>query len=70
MLSRDGLSLSPCEGIGNKISLHEAEEIAGLLIARKAAEEEEEERVRTHLSSHFIPIGKDVLIDGSGLRVL
>lgn len=70
MLSGDGLSLSPCEGIGNEISRNEAEEIAGLLIARKAAEEEEEERVRTHLSSHSIPIGKDVLIDGTGVRVL
>jgi uncharacterized protein len=70
MLSRDGLSLSPCEGIGNEISLNKAEEIAGLLIARNAAEKEEEERVRTHLSSHSIPIGKDVLIDGTGIRVL
>ena len=70
MLSRDGLSLSPCEGIGNEISRNEAEEIAGLLIARKAAEEEEEERVRTDLSSHSIPVGKDVLIDGTGVRVI
>lgn len=70
MLSGEKLSLSPCRGIGRKISQRKADEIAGLLIARSAAEQEEEERVRTILSSHTIPAGKNVLVDGTGIRVL
>jgi uncharacterized protein len=70
MLSGNRLSLSPCKGLGRKVSDHEAEEIAELLIARCAAEHEEEERVRTVLSSHSIPAGRNVLVDGTGVRVL
>jgi len=70
MLSGERLSLSPCRGIGREISQREADEIAGLLIARSVAEQEEEERVRTILSSHTIPAGKNVMVDGTGVRVL
>jgi hypothetical protein len=70
MLSGDMLTLSPCKGIGREISQHEAEEIAGLLIERRAAEQEEEERVRNILSSHSLPAGKNFLVDGTGVRVL
>jgi hypothetical protein len=70
MLSGERLSLSPCRGIGREIPHREADEIAGLLIARSAAEQEEEERVRAILSSQNIPAGKNVLVDGTGIRVL
>jgi Fe-S-cluster containining protein len=70
MLSGDSLSLSPCNGFGGELSEDEAEEIAGLLIARRDAEQEEEERVRVILSSQSIPAGKNVLVDGTGIRVL
>ena len=53
-----------------EISPNGAEEIAGLLIARRTAEHEEEERIRLILSSHSIPAGKNVLVDGTGVRVL
>jgi hypothetical protein len=70
MLSEDGLSVSPCMGIGRNLSHRESEVMAGLLIARSIAEKEEEERVRVILSSHSVPAGKDVHLDGSGVRVL
>lgn len=70
LLSGERLSISPCRGIGREISEREAEEIAGLLIERRVAEQEEEERVRKILSSHSIPAGKNVLVDGTGVRVL
>jgi hypothetical protein len=70
MLSGNNLSISPCKGIGKEISPHNAEEIAGLLMARRTAEQEEEGRIRLILSSRSLPVGKDVLIDGTGVRVL
>jgi hypothetical protein len=70
MLSGDRLSIFPCKGIGKEISPRGAEEIAGLLIARRTAEHEEEERIRLILSSHSIPAGKNVIVDGTGVRVL
>jgi hypothetical protein len=70
MLSGERLSISVCRGIGREISDRESAEIAGLLIARKSAEHEEEEQVRAILSSHSLPAGKNVLVDGTGVRVL
>ncbi len=70
MLSGDSLSLFPCNGIGGELSEDEAEEIASLLIARRDAEQEEEEQVRAILSSRSIPAGKNVLVDRTGIRVL
>jgi hypothetical protein len=70
MLSGDDLVIAPCEGLGSALTLEEARDLADLLIARKDAEREEEERVRNVLSSRTIPPGKKVLVDGTGIVVL
>ena len=70
MLSGEDLFISPCKGIGGEITYDEAERIAGLLISRRIAEQEEEEQIRNVLSSSDIPAARDVLIDGTGVRVL
>jgi uncharacterized protein len=70
MLSGDRLAVFPCKGIGREVSLGNSLEIARLLIARWTAEQEEEERVRAVLSSESIPPGRDILVDGMGIRVL
>lgn len=70
VLSENGLSHSLCKGIGGALSHRESEKIAELLIARYAAEQKEEEQVRSILTSRAIPAGKNVLVDGTGVRVL
>jgi len=70
MLSGEDLMVFPCRGIGGTLSEGAAWEIAGRLLARNLAEKEEEERVRTLLSSNRIPAGAEVLIDGTGMRIL
>jgi len=70
MLSGDRVVVSPCRGIGQDMAEHGALEMADLLLARRAAEQAEEERVRGILSSHPFPAGEDVLVDGTGVRVL
>jgi hypothetical protein len=70
MLSKEGLFISPCKGIGGEITSDESESIAGLLMARMSAEQEEERRIQAVLSSSSIPADREVLIDGTGVRVL
>jgi hypothetical protein len=70
MLDDDHLMISPCEGIGQDISKVEAGHLAVLLIQRRQEEQQEEEMVRNVLSTAGIPLGKRVLIDSRGVRVL
>ena len=70
MLEGERLLVSACPGIGGEISADEAWELAGLLLDRKRAEQQEEERVRRVLSSARIPPGCRVLVDGRGVTVL
>lgn len=70
MLSGEELAISPCRGIGQEISYDEAMEIAGFVIARRAAEQEEEDRIRALLSSIHLPRGAEIVIDETGVRVL
>lgn len=70
MLEGGSLRVFPCPGIGTPVERTEAEEMAGLLLARREAEEEEERRIRNVLKTVSIPEGKQVLIDGEGMKVL
>jgi len=70
MLDNEHLIVSHCPGIGGKISRKEAWDLAGLLLERRRAELTEEERVRQVLSVCRIPPGCQVLVDGTGLKVL
>jgi Fe-S-cluster containining protein len=70
MLDDDELRVSACEGLGKAITVKDADELANLLIRRRAEEREEEERVREILASVPVPEGKRVLIDGRGLTVI
>jgi hypothetical protein len=70
MLDNGRLVVSPCPGIGGKMSWEEAWDLAGLLLERRRAEQTEEEKVRHVLSACRIPAGCRVLIDGRGVKVL
>lgn len=70
MLSGTDLMVSPCRGIGRRLSDDEAWDIAGFLIARRDAEQREEDHVRALLSTRHIPAGAEVWFDSTGMRVL
>ncbi|NYT17852.1 MAG: YkgJ family cysteine cluster protein, partial [Methanomicrobiales archaeon] len=70
MLEGERLLVSACPGIGGEISVGEAWELAGLLMDRKRAEQQEEEWIRQVLSAVRIPPGCRVLVDGRGVTVL
>ena len=70
MLEGDRLKVSACQGLGGDISGQEAWELAGLLLERSRAEQQEEERIRRVLAAAPIPPGCRVLVDGRGVKVL
>jgi Fe-S-cluster containining protein len=70
MLEGGSLRVSACPGIGGDITAEKAWELAGLLMERRRAEQQEEERVRRILATARIPRGCRVLVDGRGLKVL
>jgi Fe-S-cluster containining protein len=70
MLDGGRLRVSACPGIGGNISAHQAWKLAGLLLERRRAEQQEEERIRRVLATACIPPGCRVLVDGRGVKVL
>ncbi len=69
MLEGTRLVVSDCPGIGGEISLEDAWELAGLLLQRRRAEQNEEEQVRRILATSPIPPGCRVVVDGRGVKV-
>jgi len=70
MLEGQRLRVSACPGIGGDITAEKAWELAGLLLERRRAEQQEEERIRRILATARIPPGRRVLVDGRGVKVL
>ena len=70
MLDGTRLIVSACPGIGGEISPEDAWELAGLILQRRSAEQDEEEQIRRVLSAARIPPGCRVLVDGRGVKVL
>lgn len=70
MLEGEELLISECPGVGSPLSPGEARTIACLLIRRQAAEHREEERIRAHFVRDALPVGRRVVIDSEGVKVL
>ena len=67
MLDGERLVTSECPGLGAPILEHEARALAADLLARRAAEEEEAERVRCVIMSAELPPEGTVVIDAEGV---
>jgi hypothetical protein len=70
MLHGDELIVSECPGIGAPMTTEEAERIARELLARRIAEELDDEAIRTQLDKSRVPAGARAVIDSEGLKVL
>lgn len=68
MLDDAGLSLHPCEGAGTMGETEGALDIAFDLCRRREYEQDQEDKIRTVLSSHAIPAGRPVVIDSEGIK--
>ncbi|MEN6341968.1 MAG: YkgJ family cysteine cluster protein [Methanospirillum sp.] len=67
MLDDDELVVSECPGLGTPISKDDARALAADLLARRAAEEDEGERVRRVVISAELPPDGTVVIDAEGV---
>jgi len=67
MLDGDTLLTFPCPGLGSPTGPEEARALARDLLARRAAEQEQEERIRRAFS--MLPQGKGrLVVDGEGVK--
>lgn len=67
MLDGDTLLTFPCPGLGSPVGPEEARALARDLLARRAAEQEQEERIRRAFS--MLPQGEGrLIVDGEGVK--
>ena len=67
MLDGDRLVVSECPGLGTPISDADARGLAADLLARRAAEEDEAERVRCVVASAELPPDGTFVVDAEGV---
>jgi Fe-S-cluster containining protein len=67
MLDGDRLGVSECPGLGAPMTLGDARAVAAELLARRAAEEDEAERVRSVCASAELPPDGTLVVDAEGV---
>jgi len=70
MLDGETLLVFPCRGLGGSIGRKEALSLAGDLVSRKVAEDEEEEKIRKVLISPLPKVKGRLIVDSDGVTVL
>ncbi len=70
MLDGDELKVSECDGLGQPVSEAEAHRIAGDLIRRRQAEDEEASLIRAVLAKKRVPAGSFAVVDSDGVEVI
>lgn len=70
MLDGEELMVSACDGVGGPVSREGALSIAGDLLKRRAAEDEDAILVRRVLADSRLPGGNLVVIDAEGVKVV